>query len=227
MPYYPTPRHLPPCPDPETYIMVKGKKGYYWRQKRGTVKPAVLNAVFQANVDMMKVCSPAGSRIMTALATYIERLETDDLIGQLVSLLAPQMKASHFSYAAFVGLELQPAHPLDYLLQSPINLTQAHRMAVLQVPIKPGLVHRHSDLVSDFYLEAILLSGDPLSGQALQVNSVTSPLYSYANLSSSTCTLQLPLPDAPWLLLLKFCSLEGNQLAHHWKHYGMKAVGNG
>ncbi len=63
-------RNIPPCPLPGAYILIETKEGVFWRKKRGLGKPAVLNDVLQANVDKMKISSPAAKRILTALRPF-------------------------------------------------------------------------------------------------------------------------------------------------------------
>jgi hypothetical protein len=224
MPLYPNFQSLPPCPDPERYRLVETKEGCYWRLRRGQNKPATLNSVFQANADLVKICSPAAKRILNALAPFTYGMDMGRVQGRFTKLLKKGVKGNYFSYAAFKKEELQPKHPLDRLLQTQVSVTQPLHSLVVQLPIKPGFVQRHSNLISDFYVEAVLVSGDPLSGNPLKVDSVASPLFSYSAIPSTTCTLQLPVSAKPWLLLLKFNSHEGNEMAAHEKHYAMQVL---
>jgi len=224
MPCYPDRRSLPPCPDPDQYVLVESKEGLYWRRKPGKKSQLTKNAAFQANEDAMKICSPAASRLLTALLPYREGFEKWRVQAHFTTLLRRGLKGRYFSYNCLKGAELQKSYRLDHLLKSSVDVTQPGYSVAVQVPIRPGAVHRHSQLVSDFYLEAIIVSGDPLAGTPLKVNSTTSPLYAYDNIPTTTCTLQLTIPDKPWILLLKFCSLEGNELAHHPKHYALKVI---
>ena len=224
MPAYPDRRSLPPCPDPDHYVLVETKEGCYWRRKRNKKTPTANNAVFQANEAAVKLCSPAASRLLTALLPYRFGFENWRVHVHFTTLLRKGMKGRYVSYACLKGAELQKAYKLDHLLHSPVTVTQPGYNVAVQVPIRPTSVHRHSNLVSDFYLEAILVSGDPFSGAPLKVESVQSPLYAYESLPNTTCTLQLPITEKPWILLLKFCSLEGNEVAAHARHYAMKVI---
>jgi hypothetical protein len=227
MPSYPTRSQLPPCPDPEIYTAVHGKKGWHWRKKRGKGKEAKLNKSFAFNSQAMCIKSPASKCIRTAMAPYLIGLEPEDLHNRFIKVLSQCIKQPSFSYAPFIGQEIQPEHPLGYLLSSPIQVVQKQGIVTVEIPIQPGDVHRHQTLVSDFYLELVMVIGDPFIATALHTDSVTSPLYAYDQLPNTPCTLRLPLPEEPWLLLLKFCSLEGNELAVNNRHYGMKVVGGG
>jgi hypothetical protein len=227
MPSYPTRRDMPPCPDPELYIAVHTIEGWHWRRRRSKQKTAAVNASFHKNKELTKVCGPAAKRIRQALAPHLRGLKPGRIQNRFKNLLCTGCKASQFSYAPFKNIEIQKPWPLDALLKSQISVTQEQGMVLVQVPIAPDLVHRHETLVSDFYLDLVLVSGDPFTGELLDTANSTSPLYFYDNLPSTTCTLQLQLLEGPWMLLLKLSSLEGNQVAHHWKHYGMKVVACG
>src|SRR6476620_8534868 len=69
MPCYPDRRSLPPCPDPDMSVLVETKEGVYWRRKRSKERSAT-NKVLQANESLMKRCSPAAKKVLTALAPY-------------------------------------------------------------------------------------------------------------------------------------------------------------
>jgi hypothetical protein len=60
----------------------------------------------------------------------------------------------------------------------------------------------------------------------LRVDSVASPLYVIGAEGEDVCTLSVDLPqaDVPWMVLLKVSCLEGNELAAHPRHYGMRVV---
>jgi hypothetical protein len=224
MPCYTDRRSLPPCPDPDQYILVESKEGFFWRRKRGQKTRASKNAVLQANEDLMKICSPAASRILTALQPYRLGFEAWRVQAHFTSLIRKGMKGRYFSSVCLKGAEMQKSYHLNHLLKSAVTVTQAGYLVVVQVPLRAGDVYRHSSQVSDFYLEAILVSGDPLADAPLQVENAVSPLYAFDNLPNTTCSLQLPINGKPWILLLKFCSLEGNEMAKQAKHYAMKVI---
>lgn len=224
MPLYPEKRNLPPCPDPDCYILVQTKEGVFWRRKRGQKTPVKVNATLQANVQLMKICSPAAKRLLTALYPFTRELDAGRIHSRFVALLRKGLKGNHFTYAPFQGVELQPNLPIDRLLKSSVSITQPYGMLVVQVPIRATQIERINPLVSSFYLQAVLVCGDPLTGNLLKVEQITSPTYTYNDIPSITCTLQLPVTGKPWLLLLKFCSLEGNEPATNPQCHGMRVI---
>jgi hypothetical protein len=91
------------------------------------------------------------------------------------------------------------------------------------------VVKQHNQLVTDFYFEAILLYGDVLKKRGMQTEYAVSTPYSFTHTITGDCKLVLPLPSKkqPWILLLKVSCLEGNEMAMHAKHYGMRVVALG
>ena len=71
-----------------------------------------------------------------------------------------------------------------------------------------------------------VLSGLPEASGGLKTVSTESRLYAFEDGRKEDCIMSLPLPEAevPWTVLLKLSCLEGNELAAHTKHYGMKVV---
>jgi hypothetical protein len=96
----------------------------------------------------------------------------------------------------------------------------------IQIPVSKNAVQQHNRLVTHFYFEGILLSGDALKEGALQVEYALSKPYNFIDTITDDCKLALPLPEIkqPWMLLLKVSCLEGNEMAVHPKHYGMRVV---
>lgn len=96
----------------------------------------------------------------------------------------------------------------------------------IQIPVSTGVVKQYNRLVTDFYFEGILLYGDALTDGLLAVEYALSKHYSFADALTDDCKLILSLPtkNEPWMLLLKVSCLEGNELAAHAKHYGMRMV---
>lgn len=223
MPCYPDRRSLPPCPDPDHYVLVNTKEGLFWRRRRSKAR-TVRNAVFQANEELMKRCSPAAKRLLTALAPFRSGFETWRVQAHFTQLVRKGMKERYFSNTSLKGAELQKSYRLDHLLKSSITVMQLGYSITVQVPIRAIDIYRHTPQVTHFYLEALLVTGDLLVDAPLEVKTVASPTYAYDNLPTTTCSLQLPLNGKPWILLLKFCSLEGSEPASEARHFGMKVI---
>ena len=60
----------------------------------------------------------------------------------------------------------------------------------------------------------------------LRTDSIESKLYAFGEEPIEICELRLPLPedDVQWIVLIKVSCLEGNEMAVHPKHYGMKVM---
>ena len=85
------------------------------------------------------------------------------------------------------------------------------------------LVH---SIATEFYFEAVMVWGDPMKEKGLKVDAVESKLYPIKGEVKGPCVLRLDLPakKEPWMVLLKVSCLEGNELAHSPRHYGVKVV---
>lgn len=223
-------KKIPPCPDPERYVFVATKEGGYWRLKRGSVKPATLNTTLGHNADNLKVTSPAAKRIVSMLEPFLHGLRGGRIIARLGSGLSKALNANGYMHFSFLdGLEWQKECPLNKLLLGSIYVYQAGDHLQIRVPLGENYMARHNNLVTDYYLDAILIYGDAGEDGGLRIDSVVSPLYSFKHTAKTECILSLPLPSTtqPWMLLLKASCLEGNELAVHYKHYGMRIIKTG
>jgi hypothetical protein len=219
-------RDIPPCPDPEQYILVKTAERPYWRRKRGSVKPAVLNTAFAANAANTKLTSPATVRLLERLRPYLTGLTTGRLKVQVEGGLRKALNADgNMNYRFLEGLDLQPRYPLPNLLRDTPKVVVAEGFVQTVLDLEGGAVKRHSPLVTHWWAEAVLVWGDPLS-DGLRVDSTESPLYAFADTSLTECRLEMDLPAVghPWMLLLKVSCLEGHELAVSSRHYGMRVV---
>ena len=228
-------KHLPPCPDPERYVRVDTREGSYWRRKRGTVKPALLNERFAANNRAYKVLMPAAARVVHHLEPYTRGLRPGRITARIAALWLPDyLSSGRISFTALEKLEFQPESPTEKLLKGGASLlsrklrTTADGAAVHTLSIAPdkGSVQAQNDLVTDYYFELILLYGDCTQDGGLSVCSGSSALYRYGEEPAAPCVMELTAAPAgePWMLLLKLNSLEGPELAVHCRHYAMLVV---
>jgi hypothetical protein len=220
-------RHLPPCPDPATYILVKTKEGNFWRRKRGTVTKAALNTAFKANSRAQQVVMPAASRILRKLEPHTRSLSMGRITIKMAGKLLKKYKEKgYIHFAALEGMELQEEYPLDRLLQADYSIKEKNGELIITIDLKKGMVKPQNALVTEYYFEAIVLYGNALKEKGLRIHSVESPLFSFRKKTVTICELRIDMPPAgkPWLLLLKVNCLEGNELAHHHKNYAMKVV---
>lgn len=218
---------VPPCPDPERYEWVNRKSGGYWRLKRGSIKPAVLNDSFKQNSSAFKITSPVASRIREKLEEFTRGLSTSSLHSRLNGELVKTNNATGaVNFSQLKGFEIQEEQPLDKILLTQYKLQQTDHSIAIQIPVTAGVIKKYSPLVTDFYFEGILLHGDILTDGSLLVEYAVSKPYSFTDTVTDDCKLILPLPakNEPWMLLLKVSCLEGNEMAYHPRHYGMRVV---
>ncbi len=221
------PRKPPHNPNPEIYVQVKTKEGWITRRKRGTVNGAALNHSFSANVSVTKMVSPANKRIREKMEEFTRVLATGRLHARLNKILIPAYKKeSVFNFSQLKGFEFQEEYPLEKILLTNYKIQRINNSIEIQIPVDENAVRKYNRLVTHFYFEAILLYGDALSDGLLEAEYVLSKPYDFMDTITDNCKLVLPLPkkEEPWMLMLKVSCLEGNEMAAHPKHYGMKVV---
>jgi len=221
-------RKRPPCPDPELYEWVETREGGYWRKKKKKGSP--VNSSLAANANATSITAPLIKRIRNILEEYTSNLALQKIQARLSGLLNKVYQAKGvINFSALKGFEFQEDHPLENLLLTQYHVNKETDSITLLIPVEQGSVKKHNKLVTDFYFEAILLNGDVLKDELLSIEYISSAPYSFINTIKEDCKLALPLPqnNKPWMLLLKVSCLEGNEMAAHAKHYGMKVVETG
>lgn len=217
---------MPPSLEGLGYTFVETKEGSFWRRKRGSVKPAPVNNVLARNAEASKVTGPAAKRVVDKLRPFLTGLRTGRLTVRVIGALRKalnQKGAIDFTFLA--GMELQQDYPLHHLLDVPYKVEQADHSFRIVIPIEKGGVKAHNNIVSDYYFEAVVVQGDAKEEHGLRVDSVQSQVYAFGEVKKQ-CELVVDLParKGPWMLLLKVSCMEGNEMAIHPKHYGMKVV---
>ena len=223
-------KKIPPCPGPrEEYVLVDAEEGPYWRKKRGSIKEAKLNAVFQSNADALKITSPAAKRIVKVLGNALRGLKTGRITLKLSHRLRRALQEDgRMHYRHLAGYDFQPGHPLDQLLLPGYSVVRTQTSISVSVQPEENPIRLHNRLVSDFYLEAFLVCGEPCENNNIFIESCISGLFSARQaLVSNELTLHLPEAGIPWMFLLKVSCLEGKELAWHPKNYGMRVIGTG
>jgi hypothetical protein len=217
---------LPPCPDPEKYILVRTKEGEFWRKKRGTEKPARLNAVFAKNVANSKVASPAAKRIVQKLRPYLRELNTGRLTAKLAGALMKAINVNGEPDFSFLqGFEFQKP-PLGKLFYAQVAIDRHSDEFVISFPIGPYTMEPKNNLVTDYYFEAVLLYGDVTIDNGLRIDSSISALYPFKGAVETKCelTLQLPATTFPWMIMLKASCQEESRPSVNYNHFGMRVV---
>ncbi len=216
----------PPNPDPGNYTWIQTREGGYWRRNRGSITPVRLNEAYMASVERMKLSAPAARRIMQALGPYMSGLTPGRLNARLSAVLRKQLKETGtMGLACLIGMDLQPDRPLHLLLQGTPVVMVTDSITVT-VPVRFYSDKRMNTLVTDFWLELVLLYGDAGVEYGLRTESIESGVYPIEN-NAPDCVLSLVLPLQPWVAFLKVNSIEGNEIAFSRNLYGMRAVGGG
>jgi hypothetical protein len=217
---------LPPCPDPEKYILVNTKEGPHWRRKRGTVTTARLNTAFVKNVSNSKVASPAAKRIVQKLRPFIQELNTGRLMAKLAGAFIQAINEHGEPDFSFMDLLEIHDPSLDKLLYAQVIVKGDKGEIKITIPIGSYTLLPKNKQVTDYYFEAILLFGDVTKDNGLRIDSVISPLYPIKNSVETTCEFLLQLSETPhpWMILLKVSCQEFNRPSKHYEDYGMKVI---
>lgn len=224
-----TKREVATLPDGTEVVWVETKEGSFWRRKRGSVKPAPVNDVLARNAEASKVTGPAAKRVVDKIRPFLTGLQTGRLTVRVIGALRKALnQKGGIDFTFLEGMELQQEHPLNHLLVSPYKVEQSDHSVLIAIPIEKGGVKAHNNIVSDYYFEAVVVQGDAKEEHGLRVDSVQSKVYAIGE-TKKQCelTLDLPAKKGPWMLLLKISCMEGNEMAAHPKHYGMKVVKTG
>jgi hypothetical protein len=215
----------PPNPDPGNYVWIDTKKGGYWRQKRGTVKPAKVNIVLEQGNNYMKITAPAAARIRKKLMPFMHGLESGRLNVCISTLLMKALKETgKVDLGYLYDLDLQPDHPMVNLLQSNVQVKQTIHELIVKIEIDRYTVKRLNKIVTNYYFELVLLYGDATKENGLRTESEDSDVYDIKKDYGSDCRLSAVLPESPWIALLKVNCIEGNEPAVHPRHYEMKVM---
>jgi hypothetical protein len=220
---------IPPCPDPERYVLVKTKEGNYWRRKRGSAaKKATLNEAFEMNRVGMAVTAPAAKRIVNKLRPFLDSLSTGRITVRISGLLRKQMnRTGKLDYSLFRGFDLQPGYPIDHLLETQVVISSKEDVLQIEIPIQSSTVKKGNKNITDYFFEVIVLSGDCTVEKGLKIESGSSAVYPIHSVSDEGCRFNLPIGRNPWMAVLKVCCREGNGLAAAAGNYGMKVIAVG
>lgn len=216
-------RHIPFCADPENRVLVETRERVFWRKKR---RKGGLNDAFATNVDLSKICGPAARRLVQRLRPFMKGIEAGRITLRISNALRKTLKEEkQLSLSALEGEEMQRDYSLHQLLLVPYNVAVEGLTCIIRIGIEEKCVKKQNRLVTHFYFEGILLYGDLEKENGLRTEHAESKLYAFGKEPKEVCELRLLLPDyGDWAVLLKVSCLEGNELAVHPKHYGMKVV---
>lgn len=129
------------------------------------------------------------------------------------------------SLSALEGIEMQRDYPLHQLLVVLYEVIVDGLTCKIRIVIE-GCVKKQNTLATNFYFGGMILYGDVTRDDGLKSETVESRLYAFGSEPTEVCELSLALPeeDQQWIVLVKVSCLEGNEMAVHPKHYGMRVV---
>lgn len=216
-------------PDPRIWIDVKTKEGWY-RKRKPKVKPK-LNPVFQEHNIAQAESMPAAMRILNRLEEWTRGFE----LGRIHMMINSKLKKSYLedgkiSFKYLLRLDIQPKRTLKQLLIQ-VPYASVTDEVMVKILISDQMIKVKKSIFTDYFFELIMLWGDPTKERGLRVDSVESPIFSKKIIEAEDCVLRINIPSTrqPWMCLLKAGCIEGNEMAKHPRHYGMKviAVGGG
>lgn len=220
---------LPPCPDPDKYIAARYGDKWGWKKKRGTVKPVKLNESFQRNSNNMAVTSPAAKELIQKLSPFLLNLGNDRRLARLGGLLKKGLnKTGNLDYSSLYGFEFQRKYPLKAMLTASYKLELVNDHARFSGELREFYVRAQNKLVTQFFLELILLQGEMMTQNRVRVESDVSDLLDFNKEFSKEVLLSVLLPEnLPWMLVLRLSCLEGADRAWHPKHHRLRVIAAG
>jgi hypothetical protein len=151
---------------------------FIWRRKRGTVRPAPLNASFQKNAELTPLTNAAAQRIFGKLSPYLGGLPTGKARAEVGGRLKKAINAhGRMDFRFFEGFDFQVKHPLTDLVKGSVLVEEGEGTIAITLATLDQSMRRHSGLVSGYFFEGILLHGDPVKDKGLKAESVQSKLY--------------------------------------------------
>jgi hypothetical protein len=221
---------IPPCPDPERYVLVRGKYRYYWRLKRGTLKPAVLNKVLTRSAAITAKSNRAAKQMMGLLSVFTQRMQ----LGMATTRVAGAFKKAYLKngkmdFSAMMGMVFQEDYKIHNLFTGGIKKKIVRGSLELHVGVGSLNVLPPSRLAEGYQLNAILLYGDPARDRGIKIETEESRIYSFDEKGDFDCDLSLILPakNRPWMVLLHIgCKLKG-KLPVGPRYYAMMVVTTG
>lgn len=220
-------RKLPPLDyDPQKYDWVNTKEGGYPRRKKGTVNPVTLNNTLQKNVELTRPTNEAAKRVMAKLYPFLQYLKLGRTIVRIAGGFKKAIsKTGQMDYSSMEGLDFQDEYRLTDTATGLVMIKEKEGVLYLVFPVGNMHVKKHSSLAAGYYVEFILLSGDPSQENALRIDSTESRLYTFEEEGSVDCHLSMQLPEKePWMALLKVSCTFEKEVADTPKYYGLKIV---
>jgi hypothetical protein len=195
----------PPCPDPERYEWVNSKEGGYWRLKKWLDKPVELNNALARNAELTKPTNEAATRLLFKLTEFTKYM----VKGRLTARVAGAFKKSCFKndsmdFSFLNNFEFHKDYPFNKLCNTVITVKEGKDSLDVHLRVGTLYVKKQSNLVTGYHLNGILIFGDPGKANALRIEVLTSPSYSFEGPDDEDCYFPFVLPTGkkPWMVLL-------------------------
>jgi hypothetical protein len=222
-----TRRDIPYCAEPDQHVFVQTRDGIHWRKKRRKGK---LNDSLATNVDLSKISGPAARKVINKLRPYFNGLEPGRITLRIINSLKKGLKEhKRIDLSSLLAMEIQRDHSLDQLLIGRYSIEKNKENLSISIAITKDTIKRYNRLVTHYFFEGVIISGNAGIENGLSVADMESGVYSFELQAKEHCVINLPLPEdgIPWMALLKVSCMEGNEMAVHPRHYGMKVVAVG
>lgn len=220
-------RTIPPCPDPDKYVLVKGKYRYFWRKKRGTLKPAVLNEVLARSAAITGKTNRAAKQMMSLLSVFTQRMS----LGMTTTRVAGAFKKAYLKtgkmdFQFMNGFLFQEDYPIHKLFTGHVYKQIVRGSIQLHIGVGGPNVHAPSRTAESYQLHAIMLYGDPSKDRGIRIETDESKTYLFKEKEHIDCYLSLVLPpkNRAWMVLLHISSKLNVPIAAGSKYHAMMVV---
>jgi hypothetical protein len=218
---------IPPCPDPDKYVLVRGNYRYFWRRKRGTVKPAILNETLARSAAITAKTNEAAKQMMSLLSVFTQKMD----LGMTTTRVAGAFKKAYLEtgimdFRYMDRFLFQEDYPIYKLFKGHI-----HKQIVkgaLQLSIGVGSLNMRPPAATaeSYQLHAIMLYGDPSRERGIKIETDESRTYLFKEKDEIECPLSLILPakNKPWVVLLHISCKLNLAVPAGPKYHAMKVV---
>jgi hypothetical protein len=220
-------RRIPPCPgDPKDYILVRGKYRYYWRLKRGTLKPALLNEVLTQSAAITSSTNRAAKQMMSLLSVFTRHME----LGQATTYVAGAFKRAYLKgrmdFRFMHEVYFQESCDISDFFMGPVFPTIGPGGIKLKIGVGFGNVRPPGKVAVAYRVTGILLYGDPAKDQGIKIETDESDWYSFDTKEAVDCDLSLSKPpkNKPWAVLVYIMCKMRDKVPPGPKYHALWAV---
>lgn len=222
---------IPPCPDPDKYVLVRGKYRYFWRRKRGTgEKPAVLNEVLTRSAAITAKTNRAAKHMMSLLSVFTQRMD----LGLTTTRVAGAFKKAYLAsgkmdFSFMHEIQFQEDYPIYDLFRGHVHKQVVKGSLQLSIGVGSQNVHAPSRVAESYYLHAIMLYGDPSKDRGIKIETDESRAYSFQEKGELECPFSFVLPakNRPWMVLLYLGCKMKDRLPAGPRYHAMMVVATG